>query len=317
MIVIISAMIIDFILIIFFAYSITEPVIRLSKAASEIAAGNYDIPEIKVSTNDEVQTLAQSFNYMVGSIKRQLVEIHEKAKIENCLKEQEMKNLEMESMLREAELQSLQAQIDPHFMFNTLNAAVQLAMFDGANRTQLFLENFSQLLRYNLGNMSTPSTVLDEISNVENYIYLLNERYGNKIRFSKKTDADFPNVEMPRMTLQPIVENAFIHGISALQSGDLIGVAVAVKSGEVHVIVIDNGCGMQRKTIEKILSCVSCSQNASGERHGIGLKNVLSRLMLFYHKKNVNDVIDIASKENVGTKVTVKIPVAGRGDLNV
>lgn len=314
MVVIVLAMVIDFILIILFAYSISEPIIRLSKAASEIAQGNYDIPEIAVNSDDEVKTLAVSFHHMAESIQRQLVEIQEKTRIENCLKEQEMKNLKMESMLNEAELRSLQAQIDPHFMFNTLNAAVQLAMFESADRTQLFLENFSELLRYDLGNMSVPSTLMDEIGNIENYIYLLNERYGNKIGFEKEIPGFIPNVGIPRMTLQPLVENSFVHGINELESGGLIRVSVSGTEREVRVQIADNGGGMKEQTVGEILSfCKNppdAEHNAQNRKdHGIGLQNVISRLILFYHKENANEVIEIKSRSGLGTKITIKIPV--------
>ena len=315
--VIIFATVIDFFLIILFSYSITEPIIRLSHAASEIAQGNYDVPPVNVRADDEVQTLAVSFNRMAGSIKKQVVEIQEKTKIETCLREQEVQNLKMKSMLNEAELRSLQAQIDPHFMFNTLNAALQLAMFEGADRTQLFLENFSELLRYNLGNMSLPAALTDEIGNVENYVYLLNERYGNKIRFVRDVEEGIPDVAMPRMTLQPIVENSFIHGINTMENGGLIRVSAAEQEKTVCVEITDNGCGMSPETVESIFSgCPAASADpGDGTSHSIGLKNVISRLMLFYGLDSAGDVVTIRSGENRGTTVTLKLPVEERKRL--
>lgn len=317
--VIILATGVDFVLIVLFSYSVTEPIIRLSKAAGEIAQGNYDVPPVKVSSNDEVKTLALSFNHMAESIKHQVVEIQEKTRIENCLKEQEMQNLKMKSMLNEVELRSLQAQIDPHFMFNTLNAALQLAMFEGADRTQLFLENFSGLLRYNLGNMRIPSTLVDEIGNVESYVYLLNERYGNKISFTKEVEENIFNAEMPRMTLQPIVENSFIHGINTFESGGQIKLAAHRTGQTVRVEVYDNGCGMSRETIERILAgCpVETAEPKGKDGRSIGLKNVISRLMLFYHVEDVNRIIEIESKEQTGTCVAIILPIGEQGGSHV
>jgi two-component system sensor histidine kinase YesM len=317
--IIILATVVDFVLIILFSYSVAEPIIRLSKAASEIAQGNYDVPPVEVHSNDEVKTLALSFNHMAESIKRQVVENQEKTRIENCLKEQEMQNLKMKSMLNEVELRSLQAQINPHFMFNTLNAALQLAMFEGANRTQLFLENFSGLLRYNLGNIRIPSTLMDEIGNVESYVYLLNERYGNKISFTKEVEEGIFNVEMPRMTLQPIVENSFIHGINTLESGGQIKVAAHRAGQTVRVEISDNGRGMSRETIEQILAGRTAETAEHREKDGwsIGLKNVISRLMLFYRIEEVNKIIEIKSKEQVGTCVALILPIREQGGSHV
>lgn len=307
----IVGMIVNFILVFLFAYRLTEPIIRLSKAASEIAKGNYNIPKIAVRSNDEVKTLAVSFDRMAKSIKKQLIEIREKAEIESRLKKQELQNIKMKSMLDEAELRSLQAQIDPHFMFNTLNAAMQIAMFEDAERTQLFLEHFSDLLRYNLGTISIPSTIFDEIKNIESYIYLLNERYGRKIEFNEYIEDGIPDLEIPRMTLQPIVENSFIHGINEMESGGVINVAVKKCGDFVYIEISDNGRGMSRETIEKIMSDNHCSlskvDNDGHKSQSIGLGNVISRLMLFYHVEKKSDVIEIESV--LGTKTTLKLPV--------
>lgn len=311
MIILIVGLCVNFVLVLLFAYRITEPIIRLSKAASEIAKGNYNIPKIAVKTNDEIKTLAVSFNRMAESIKKQLIEIRKKAEIENRLKQQEMQNIKMKSMLDEAELRSLQAQIDPHFMFNTLNAAMQLAMFEDAERTQLFLENFSNLLRYNLGTISIPSTILDEISNIESYIYLLKERYGRKFEFNEYIEDGIPNLQIPRMTLQPIVENSFIHGINEMESGGVISVSVKRCGDYVHVVISDNGRGMSKETIDKILSDNHSSltkvDSTGHKSQSIGLRNVISRLMLFYHIEKESDVIEIESIS--GTKTTLKLPI--------
>lgn len=313
-IVIIFAMIFNIVLIFWFMLVITEPIIRLSKAAGEIANGNYNIPEVDVKTNDEVKTLAVSFNKMAASIRRQLDEIREKAQIENRLKEQEFK---MKSMLDEAELQSLQAQIDPHFMFNTLNACMQLAMFEGAERTQLFIENFSELLRYNIGKLSTPTTVSSEIDNVESYVYLLKERFGDKVEFVKEIAEDLPDVETPRMILQPIVENSFTHGIQESEKKGIIRLAASRRGDTLMVVIQDNGCGMSDQKIKDILdesNITTESENKTTESKntGIGLKNVISRLMLYYHLNNTRDIIEIESEIGKGTTITLKFPIQSK-----
>jgi sensor histidine kinase YesM/uncharacterized protein YdeI (BOF family) len=313
-IVILAAMVVNIILIFLFAFSITEPIIKLSKAANAIAEGNYDIPQVEVSTNDEVKTLAVTFNRMAESIRKQLVEIREKSQIESQLKEQEMQNLKMKSMLDEAQLRSLQSQINPHYMFNTLNAGVQIAMFEGAERTQAFMENLSHTLRYSLGNIGKSVTLNKEIENIENYIYLLKERFGDKINFVKDIEDNLPNVEMPRMILQPIVENSFIHGIGEKERGGLISLSAKREGDMVRVNIVDNGSGMSSETITKILSEDYLNspielREDPHDYYSIGMRNVIGRLMLYYHVTDVNQIIEISSQLQIGTKFSIKLSV--------
>lgn len=315
MAVILAAMLVNIALIFWFAYSLTEPIIKLSKAAGEIADGNYDIPEVKVRSSDEVKTLATTFNRMAEGIRRQLVEIRQKAEIESRLKEQEVQNLKMRSMLNEAQLKTLQAQINPHFMFNTLNAGMQLALFEGAERTQAFMERLSESLRYNLGNIDKTATLNMEIANIDNYVYLLRERFGDKISYEKNIGVGLPEVSMPRMILQPIVENSFIHGIGEMERGGVITLSAGLAGETVRVEVFDNGPGMDEETLERIVSGDYRNpppEREGGQRssnHSIGLRNVIERLMLFYRAEDANSVIEIASRRGSGTKVTLKLPV--------
>lgn len=318
--VILMAMVVNVVLIFWFAYSLTAPIIKLSKAAGEIADGNYDIPEVNVSSNDEVKTLALTFNRMTGSIREQLVEIRQKAQIESRLQDQEMQNLKMSTMLNEAQLRSLQAQINPHFMFNTLNAGMQLAMFEGAERTQAFMEKLSESLRYTLGNIDMSATLSQEIANIDNYIYLLKERFGDRINYVKRIDSGLPGVSMPRMILQPIVENSFIHGINELESGGVISLSASYGGAIVRVEITDNGSGMDSETIDKILS--EDYQNAPIElaerplsSHSIGMRNVFGRLMLYYKVDRLGQVIEIESSLGTGTKITLKLPIKKPEDV--
>lgn len=314
-IVIIAAVIGNVVLILLFAFSLTEPILKLSKAANQIAEGNFDLPEVKVNSNDEIKTLAVAFNRMTESIHRQMVEIQEKALIESRLREQEMKNLKMKSVLVEAQLGSLQAQIDPHYMFNTLNAGMQLAMFEEAERTQMFMQNLSQTLRYSLGNIKKPATLFQEIENIDQYIYLLKVRFGEKMYYEKAVDEPLPDVMMPRMILQPIVENAFTHGIAEKENGGTIRLSAYFRDHKVYIRIADDGIGMREETIRDLLTedylnaPIELEDNM--KRHfSIGLRNVIGRLILFYHLTGPEDVIEIKSIPGKGTAITLKMPIA-------
>lgn len=147
---IIGSILFNIFLAIFFTYRITKPLIDLSHLAVRVSKGDFDVRPLSIKTNDEINILAEAFNKMVVSIKNYIGEIKNQAEVEKKLKEQEMQNLKMRNILKEAELKALQSQINPHFLFNTLNAAAQLAMMEGADKSSEFIENVANLFRYNL-----------------------------------------------------------------------------------------------------------------------------------------------------------------------
>jgi len=289
-------------------FKTTQPIISLARAANEISKGNYDVEQVKVDSDDEIGIMAEAFNRMAESIKAQVTAIREKAELESRLKEQEMQNILMKSHLKETQLQALQSQINPHFIFNTLNAAAQLAMFEEADRTYLFIECFSNLFRYNLRSLDSPVTLRDEIENINNYIALLKVRYADRINFIQEVDESVLDIPVPCMVLQPIIENAFIHGISELESGGTITLRVRDDDDRYTIEVEDNGVGMTQEKINEILGDDTEEERPTGyvgHTTGIGTRNVMLRLRNFFDYENV---LDIESSRPGGTKVIISIP---------
>ncbi|WP_419821775.1 sensor histidine kinase [Anoxybacterium hadale] len=305
-----SIFILSIVLILWFTYRITKPIFELSRAADEITHGNFDVPSVKVDTDDEIGIMAEAFNRMTASIRQYIHEINEKVELERKLQEKEMENLIMKTNLREAELHALQSQINPHFLFNTLNAGAQLAMMEGADRACSFIENAAELFRYNMRNLDKPVTIGDEIRNVENYMHLLNERFADKIEFILEKDDSVLERKIPCMILQPIVENAFIHGIGDVEYLGVIGVSVREQEGDAVISIRDNGKGMSAKRITQILGGDTNERNEAGGGHeghtnGIGLNNIINRLKIFY---SLETVLDIYSEPGQGTEVVLHIP---------
>ncbi|WDC84361.1 histidine kinase [Caloramator sp. mosi_1] len=191
---------------------------------------------------------------MVESIKNYIGELKKQAEMENRLKEQELQNLRMGSLLKEAELKYLQSQINPHFLFNTLNAAAQLSLIEGAEQTSDFIENIAELFRYNLKNIDDLVPLRDEIEHVINYMQILKMRFGNRIDFYTDIDEMALDTKIPRITLQPIVENAYIHGLQHLERKGEIHINVKTELDYVLIDVIDNGMGMDEDCIKGIIS---------------------------------------------------------------
>ncbi|KRQ86366.1 Sensor histidine kinase YehU [Caloramator mitchellensis] len=243
---------------------------------------------------------------MVRSIRDYIDELKNQAEVEKKLKEQELQNLKMSSLLKEAELKFLQSQINPHFLFNTLNAASQLAMIERAEKSSEFIENIAYLFRYNLKNIEDLVPLKDEIEHVKNYMQVLKIRFGSRIEFFTDIDEDALEVKVPRLTIQPIVENAYIHGLQNLERNGEIHLNVYKDYYNVIIEIIDNGTGMDDECVKRI---ISSDDEALNKRHitGIGMNNVLERLEILFNIPR-KELISIESKLDEGTKVTLKIP---------
>ncbi|ADH60104.1 signal transduction histidine kinase, LytS [Thermoanaerobacter mathranii subsp. mathranii str. A3] len=309
---IIGSILFNIFLAIFFTYRITKPLMDLSYLAVRVSKGDFDVRPVEIETNDEISILAEAFNKMVVSIRNYIGEIKNQAEVEKKLKEQEMQNLKMRNILKEAELKALQSQINPHFLFNTLNAAAQLAMMEGADKSSEFIENVAKLFRYNLKKLDTTVTLQDEINNVKTYMYILKTRFGDRVDFKVEVDEKVLDVEMPCTIIQPVVENAFIHGLEDVEEGGFIKLTVKRDDDKVLIEVVDNGRGMSK---EKVKAILSADYEDLSKKHvtGIGLHNIINRLRLFYNISAIQDVIEIDSKIGEGTKVTLKIPLM-KGD---
>ncbi|MGE5632940.1 MAG: sensor histidine kinase [Caulobacteraceae bacterium] len=303
-----AAVLVNIFLAILFTYRLTKPIIELSHSAERVSEGDFDVDLANIKAEDEVNVLANAFSKMVVSIKSYIDEIKRQAEVDKLLKEQEMQNLRMKSLLKDAELKSLQSQINPHFLFNTLNAASQLSMMEGADKASEFIESIAELFRYNLRKIDEPATLMDEIRYARNYMFILKTRFGSKIEYYTDIDESLLDVKIPCTVIQPIIENAFIHGLQNLERDGEIHLDVKQCDNRILIEVADNGKGMEQEQIEAVLSLKSMDSLQKKHVSGIGICNVIERLQLFYNTSEVEDVIEIKSKPGYGTKVTLKIP---------
>ncbi|WP_058485841.1 sensor histidine kinase [Defluviitalea phaphyphila] len=310
---IIAIALLNITLILWFIYNITKPISDLSNAADEITRGNYYVSPIKVDYDDELGIMAKAFNRMTKSIREYINEIKEKAKLESKLKEKEMENLKIKSDLREAELHALQAQINPHFLFNTLNTGAQLAMLEGADRACSFIEHAAELFRYNIRSLDTPVTIGDEIKNIENYMHLLKERFADKIEFVLEKEDNILDVKIPSMILQPIVENAVVHGLGDVEYTGVIWIKAYKVDSFVEISIKDNGKGMTQEKIKEILNEKIKKNKDKRFSNGIAINNILSRLKIFYSRE---DIISIKSELGEGTEVLLRIPINIGGNID-
>lgn len=271
-------------IIISFVGAIIRPLKKLAGSADEVAKGNFEIELLPVETEDEVGVVTGAFNSMVVSIGRYIERIRESMEAERALKERE---LLMEGHLKDARLKYLQAQINPHFLFNTLNAGAQLAMMEGADRTYDYIQKVAQFYRYNMKKSEETVTVAEEVEMVDSYIYILNVRFAGDIHYEKRIDDSLLSVEMPGMILQPIVENCVNHGIREMGDRGMILLSLYEKEGQVCISVKDNGVGMSAETIDKVMSGTYREEDMAAGGNGVGMDNVISRMRLFTGNEDV------------------------------
>ncbi len=285
--------------------SMMLPLMDLSEAANEVAEGNFSVDIEAGEGGDEISIVSKAFKQMLESIQRYIDQIRDSVLRESQLKEHE---LVMENRMKEVQLRSLQAQINPHFLFNTLNAGEQLAMMEGADRTTEFIENMADFFRYNIKKIDNDASIAEEIALVDKYVYILNVRFTGEIHYSKDIDEEVTEVRIPSMVLQPIVENAVNYGIRDIDWEGHIDLKVYKENGNVLLSIKDNGVGMSAEQIDRILSGeavgeVSADHAAS---NGIGLGNVIERLQIFTGSR---DVMEIHSEgKNKGTEFVIKVP---------
>lgn len=273
------------------------PIRMLYKSAEAISAGNLQTEDIELKTGDEFGLLAAAFNNMKNSIVDYIDKLKLKAETEAELKDEQMKNLKMAYLLDNAKLNALQSQINPHFLFNTINAGVQLSVIEQATQTGQFLETMSRLFRYNLKMQHDACTLKDEINNIKDYYELLKMRFRDRIKFEFDIEESTLDVLMPAMILQPIVENSYIHGLSSLESGGTITIKGYLEEDYVFLRISDDGVGISEEILADIL-------NPTDENEGIGVKNVKTRLELFYHEQKLFNMYS-----DNGVTTLIKLPV--------
>lgn len=297
----------SFILLLFsyrFAAGITYPIQVLTQAAREISRGNFD-QDIEIHTNDEMSFLARTLNRMRLNLKNLIEEMQNKAQIELDLQEHKL-------LLKESELKSLQSQINPHFLFNTLNILAKKAYLEGAAETSELISSVSELLRYNLRRLDASVTLQDELKGLEEYLAIQKTRFMDRVKYSLDIDQRCLSFEMPSLTLQPFVENAFIHAIEPLEEGGMINIVITDEAEKIKILIQDNGIGMSEERVQNILSgeAEQLSRDRQGHSTGIGVHNVIRRLQLFY---GIQDVIHIEASPQRGTRIILQLPKE-RGD---
>lgn len=268
-----------------FSSSIANPISKLRKLMKRAETGDLTV-NFEVKYNDEIGQLGKSFNTMIEEIRNLISEVY---------KEQKSK--------REAELRTLQSQIKPHFLYNTLDTIHWMAKNHGAWDVIEVIEALTNLFRIGLSKGNEIIMLSEELEHVKSYLVIQKVRYEEMLEYDFEVDAGIENLYVQKLILQPIVENAIYHGIKAKREPGKIEVQ-AKKTGDMLVLTVkDNGFGISEEDLDKINNALI---NEDSEREGFGIFNVNERIRLSYGKEYG---IRINSDIGVGTMVEIKHPV--------
>jgi two-component system LytT family sensor kinase len=219
------------------------------------------------------------------------------------LLEKEIKNAQLS--LKEAELKALQAQINPHFLYNTLDSIQWLAVLRGAEDIQKTIQCLGQLLRHSLDRRSVIVNVAKELEQIRSYLFIQKMRYGDKLSYRINLEPGVLDFELPKLVLQPIVENAILHGVEPKPGGGSICIEGWLQDADQALIEItDDGVGMAEEALSQLHASLRCGSEGGVPQH-LGLANVHKRLQFFFGE---NFGLTISSRQGSGSSVRIRLP---------
>lgn len=262
--------------------------------------------EIKCNEGkDEIGKLIKSYNVMVLKIK-ELIEVVFK-------KEMEKKNLQLAKNI--AELKALQSQVNPHFMFNTLESIRMRSLIKGENETADIIEKLSVLLRITINWGEDYIKIEDEMNFVENYLEIQKYRFGEKVNYEVYIQKECRNIKIPKLSILSFVENSCVHGIERIARNGKVNIKIYIENNYLVISIKDTGCGIQEEKLNSIMKKIDNAENELfTNTKGIGMLNSYMRLKR-YSQNSIQ--FSINSVFNKGTNVLIKIDVnkLDRGDL--
>jgi two-component system sensor histidine kinase YesM len=270
-----------------------KPLKRILKSMREVQAGDFS-QQVEVTLRDEIGQLGKGYNIMVSRIRELIQDVYES-----------------ELSKKESELRLLQSQINPHFLYNTLNSITWMSYREGAEKTADMIQRLSDFFRYNLNQGADVISLKNELTIVENYLYLSKIRFADKLTYSIEADHRLDGIFIPKLILQPLVENAVVHGIEQIEEQGFVNVSAKEHEGELWLEVTDNGMGISPETLEKLRAALLSEKRVvvSEGAEGFALLNVRDRLN---NQFGAGVSIEITSKRSAGTTVRIVIPLRNR-----
>lgn len=274
----------------FISDKISNPIKRLDGSVREIESGNLDV-EIVPSGSYEVEHLGKSIKNMLGRIK---------VLMSDLVAEHNAK--------RKSEFDTLQSQINPHFLYNTLDIIVWMIENENSDKAVNIVTALAKFFRISLSKGKNIITVKDEVEHVRNYLMIQNMRFKNRFEYSIEVDEKVLSYSSLKLMLQPLVENAIYHGMEFMDGDGEIDVKVFKEDDSLYFTITDNGLGMSEDMVETLLSKDFVP---SKKGSGIGVKNVNERIKLYFGSEYG---LKVESEPDEGTKITIHLPAVVYGE---
>ncbi|SET66048.1 Histidine kinase-, DNA gyrase B-, and HSP90-like ATPase [Natronincola peptidivorans] len=284
--------------------NILRTVKRLSVSVRQLSDANWDIPDLEVESYNELDYFAETFNHMKNSIKTYIEELNKASEMEMNYQKEKIKNIEKDKIIRETQLKALKMQINPHFLFNNLNTVSRMAMFENADKTVELIDAVAKILRFNLSQKNDFILLKDELEIVKAFILIQRIKFEDTIQFNYTIDEELYDLYIPPMIIQLLVENAIKHGVSGIKKQGWIKINVSRKNAYCVISVEDNGFGISKDEIDRIIN--RKEMDKSNYSTGLGIYNIILRLQIYFNRE---DLLTIESEKNVGTKVEILIPI--------
>ena len=268
----------------FMARSITLPIQKLCDTMKKVQEGDFSSTDVVVDSRNEIGSLTKSFDVMTHRIQELM---------EQNVHEQEQK--------RKSELKALQSQINPHFLYNTLDSIIWMAEGKKNEEVVLMTASLARLLRQSISNEDEEVPIANEVEYAKGYLTIQKMRYKDKLEFQIDVDSSILYIPLIKLVLQPIIENAIYHGLKYKESKGLLIVKGFMKDGNAVLQVIDDGVGMDEETLAHIYD----KHKVNYHSNGVGVYNVQKRLKLYYGD---DYGITYKSEPGKGTIATITIP---------
>lgn len=287
--------------------SIAKPVRELSQEAQRIARSDFSGEDICVENRDDLGELVSIFNDMKHAMEENIQTIQENHRMTELLQQEKLENSEMEKRLNANRLELLKSQINPHFLFNTLNMIGSMADLEDAPTTEKMTQSLAQLFRYNLNTREQIVPIEMELRIAESYMYLQKMRFGSRIQYQVIAPEDISRIRIPSFTMQPLVENAIVHGLSKKEQGGTVSVTV-IEDPTTELVTLrikDDGMGIAEERLSALNARMHNPEENKTARIGIGLGNIYRRIRTLYPE---GGDLSIDAKEGAGTCITLTIP---------
>ena len=270
----------------FMARSITLPIQKLRDSMKKVQEGDFSVSDVVVDSRNEIGSLTKSFDVMTRRIQELM---------EQNVHEQEQK--------RKSELKALQSQINPHFLYNTLDSIIWMAEGKKNEEVVLMTASLARLLRQSISNEDEVVPIANEVEYARGYLTIQKMRYKDKLEFQIDVDPSILHIPLIKLVLQPIIENAIYHGLKYKESKGLLIIKGFPKDGNAVLQVIDDGVGMDEETLAHIYD----RHKVNYHSNGVGVYNVQKRLKLYY-----GEDYGIAYESTPGKGTTATITIPGR-----